>query len=325
MSSYDLLCVGNAITDLVAEVDSHFLERLNIVSGSMRLVSAEQMLEMQKQVQIKQISGGGSAANSAVIAARMGVKVAYLGKLADDKEGRDFTTSMIDEGIFFPTSPLSLKESIPTARCLVVVTPDKQRTMFTYLGACVEFSLKDISPQLIKDSKIIYLEGYLFDKPEAKDAFWHSASLAKKAGNKVALTLSDVFCVQRHKQEFREFIKENIDILFANEAEFYALYDVKTEQEILEYLKEDVSLSVVTCGEKGAIILEDGQRHDVPAQKVFVRDTTGAGDAFAAGFLAAYLKGQGGRSAACYGHRAASHVIGHFGGRPDKNFFFKIE
>lgn len=325
MTDYDLLCVGNAIIDLIAEVDFDFLKKWHVPAGSMTLIDAETMLKIQKDVQIKQVSGGGSAANTAVIAAEMGLKLAYLGKVAADKEGEDFSRDLAEKNIFFPSDRMSLRENIPTARCLIVVTPDKQRTMFTYLGACVEFSLQDISPSLVEKARMIYLEGYLFDKKEAKDAFRKIASLAHQAKNRVALTLSDVFCVARHRQEFHEFIKGHVDILFANQAELYALYEWKREEDFSSEALRDIPLIVMTCGEEGAVIFEYGKKiSQTEAEKTSVIDTTGAGDAFAAGFLSAFLSGEKEDIAASYGHKAASHVISHFGGRPAQDFSLKV-
>lgn len=314
-SACDLVCVGNAIVDMLAGVEPSVLEEFNAVAGSMMLIDAPMLAKLQQKVTIKQISGGGSAANTAVMAARMGLKTAYLGKVASDHAGKEFAADLKKEGVFFPSVPLA-GDTTPTACCVVLVTPDGQRTMFTYLGACVEFTPEDVPEETVKQAAITYLEGYLFDKPHAQKAFYRAAHLAHQAGRKLALSLSDVFCIQRHYKEFRLLVAQEVDILFANEAEILALYDVDTIEQAIKYAGKDTNLAVITRGGKGALVVEGDQVSEVPAGPVQVVDTTGAGDAFAAGFLAGYSRGKSVQDAARLGNAAAGAVITHFGARP---------
>lgn len=320
---YDLLCVGNAIVDVLATVSAELLQELGAAPGSMTLIDAPTMAQIEQRIHVEQVAGGGSAANSAVVAARMGAKTAYLGKVAADKAGEDFTADMARQGIAFPSVPLAGDGTIPTARCIVLITPDGQRTMFTYLGACVEFTPQDVVADVVADSAITYLEGYLFDRPQAQEAFYQAAKLAHEAGRKVSLTLSDSFCIQRHQAAFRSFVAESVDILFANEAEILALYETEDFDAALKALSGDVALGVVTRGEKGAVVQAGGTRHDVPTEPVKVVDTTGAGDAFAAGFLAGYSRKHSLVDCAALGNRVAGHVITRLGGRPDEGFTLK--
>ncbi|MCX5614892.1 adenosine kinase [Bombella saccharophila] len=320
---YDLLCIGNAIVDVLATVTPELLAEFGAAPGSMTLIDAATMAKLEQRIHIEHVAGGGSAANSAVVAARMGAKTAYLGKVAADKAGEDFTADLRKQGIDVPSTPLAAGEAIPTARCIVLITPDGQRTMFTYLGACVEFTPHDVLENIVAESAITYLEGYLFDRPQAQEAFYQAARLAHKAGRKVSLTLSDSFCIQRHQAAFRDFVAESVDILFANEAEILALYETETLDDALKALSHDVALGVVTRGEKGAVIQAGEERHDVPTKPVKLVDTTGAGDAFAAGFLAGYSRHHSLVESARLGNEAAGHVIARLGGRPGADFALK--
>ncbi|MUG79989.1 adenosine kinase [Bombella sp. ESL0380] len=320
---YDLLCIGNAIVDVLATVSSEMLAEFGATPGSMTLIDAPTMARIEQRIRVEQVAGGGSAANSAVVAARMGTKTAYLGKVAADRAGEEFTSDMKAQGIAFPSVPLAGEEGIPTARCIVLITPDGQRTMFTYLGACVEFTPQDVMADVVSGSAITYLEGYLFDRPQAQEAFYQAARLAHEAGRKVALTLSDAFCIQRHQAAFRSFVSESVDILFANEGEILALYETEDFDKALKALSGDVALGVVTRGEKGAVVQAGATRHDVPTKPVKVVDTTGAGDAFAAGFLAGYGRKRSLVECATLGNEAAGHVIARLGGRPDEGFALK--
>lgn len=324
---YDLLCVGNAIVDMLAYVDTDVVTDLGATPGSMTLIDTPTMEKIQKRIAIEHVSGGGSAANTAVVAARMGVRTGYLGKVADDKAGQDFTHDLKAQQISFPSQSLREgdgKEAVPTARCIVLVTPDGQRTMFTYLGACVEFTPEDVQEDSVTQSAVTYLEGYLFDRPHAQEAFYRAAELAHKAGRKTALTLSDMFCVQRHHGAFRQLVKDSIDILFANEMEILALYETATLDDALAQAAQDVALVVVTRGGDGAVVQRADERHDVPTQPVKVVDTTGAGDAFAAGFLAGYSRDKALPECAELGNKAAAAVITRLGARPDASFDLKV-
>ncbi|MXV43805.1 adenosine kinase [Saccharibacter sp. 17.LH.SD] len=320
---YDLLCVGNAIVDMLASVTVDKVTELGAVPGSMTLIDTPTMENLQKTITVEHVAGGGSAANTAVVAARMGIRSGYLGKVAKDQAGDDFTDDLKAQKIAFPSRPLEASHGsdvIPTARCIVLVTPDGQRTMFTYLGACVEFTPDDVQEEIVEQSAVTYLEGYLFDRPRAQEAFHRAAELAHKAGRKTALTLSDTFCVQRHRDAFRQLVAESIDILFANEAEIQALYETERLDDALVQAARDTALVVVTRGAAGAVVQSGSERFDVLTAPVKVVDTTGAGDAFAAGFLAGFARHKSLKECAELGNRAAGSVITRLGARPSEDF-----
>ncbi|MDF7673570.1 adenosine kinase [Acetobacteraceae bacterium ESL0709] len=325
-SSFDLLCIGNAIVDMTASVTPEILQEFDVVPGSMVLIDAETVQRLTQHVPIAQVCGGGSAANTVVVAAKMGLKAAFLGKVAADESGEDFAEDLKEQHIYFPSVPLGAAAGdpeIPTACCIVLVTPDGQRTMFTYLGACVEFAPDDVLGDVIADSAVTYLEGYLFDRAKAQSAFYESARLAHLAGRKVALTLSDSFCVDRHRADFRKFVQESVDILFANENEILSLYETEDLDSALAQAASETGIVAVTRGDKGAVIMAD-QRYDVPTDSVNVVDTTGAGDAFAAGFLAGYTRGQDYKACARLGNQAAGIIITRLGARPTDDFPLKV-
>ncbi|HYZ63795.1 MAG TPA: adenosine kinase, partial [Acetobacteraceae bacterium] len=220
---FDLLGIGNAIVDVVASCEDDFLSRHDMRKGTMRLISAEQAETLYAAMPQGQESSGGSAANTCAVAAGLGAKVAFLGKVADDQLGAVFRHDITAAGVHYPTPPLT--DAAPTARCLILVTPDAQRTMNTYLGACVDFAPADLDEDAIRDSAVTYLEGYLFDPPQAQAAFRRAAEVAHAAGRQVALSLSDAFCVDRHRDAFRDLVRGHVDILFANEAEICSLYE----------------------------------------------------------------------------------------------------
>jgi fructokinase len=261
-----------------------------------------------------QESSGGSAANTCAVAAALGARVAYLGKVADDQLGKVFSHDIGAIGVHFPSAPLS--GGAPTARCLILVTPEGQRTMNTFLGACVTFGEVDVDTALVGDAAVTYLEGYLFDPPEAQRAFRRAAAAAHAAGRQVALTLSDPFCVDRHRAAFLELVKQDVDILFANEAEVTSLYEENTLEAAAERARGDVALAALTRSEAGSVILRGAEMVEIAAEPTRVVDTTGAGDAYAAGFLAGLTAGRSlpvcGRLASI----AAAEVISHYGARP---------
>jgi fructokinase len=311
---FDILGIGNAIVDVVAPTDDAFLSKHDMRKGGMALVDADSAERIYAALPAGQESSGGSAANSCAVAALLGAKVAFLGKVADDQLGAVFRHDITAAGVHFPTHALA--GGAPTARCLIAVTPDGQRTMNTFLGACVAFGEADVDTDLVASSAVTYLEGYLFDPPAAQAAFRLAASAAHKAGRQVALSLSDAFCVDRHRDGFRRFVKEDVDILFANEAEVCSLYEVNSFEEAVEAARADVALAALTRSEAGSVIVQEQATVTVKAEPAQVVDTTGAGDAYAAGFLFGLT---GKRSlAACgrLGSIAAAEVIGHFGARP---------
>ncbi|WP_149537063.1 adenosine kinase [Siccirubricoccus phaeus] len=316
--SLDILGIGNAIVDVLARAEDGFLERENLAKGAMRLIGAEQADSLYAKMGPGVESSGGSAANTCAVAAALGARVGFLGKVADDALGQVFAHDIRAAGVHFPTAPLKAKGEgyAPTARCLILVTPDAQRTMNTYLGACVQFSAADVDPAEVARARVLYLEGYLFDPPAAQAAFYEAARIAHQAGRQVAISLSDAFCVERHRQAFLRFVREEADILFANQSELAALYETEDFAAAARLAAADVGLAALTRSEQGSIILAGEERHAVPAAPVKVVDTTGAGDAYAAGFLAALTRGLPLPECGRWGSVAAAEVISHFGARP---------
>ncbi len=311
---FDILGIGNAIVDVVTTAEDDFLSRYELHKGSMRLISAEEAESLYGAMPPGQESSGGSAANTCAVAAGLGARVAFLGKVADDELGEVFRHDITAAGVHYPTAPLL--GAAPTARCLIVVTPDAQRTMSTYLGACAGFEPADLDEALIAESRVTYLEGYLFDPPLAQAAFLRAAELAHAAGRQVALSLSDAFCVDRHRALFLDFVREHTDILFANEAEICSLYEENAFEAAAARVAQDVGLAALTRSQAGSVVLRGQERVAVPAEPARVIDTTGAGDAYAAGFLAAHVREFGLHSCARLGSLAAAAVIGEFGARP---------
>jgi fructokinase len=302
---FDIVGIGNAIVDVVSPAGHDFLSRHDMHPGSMALIDAARADALYAAMPPGQESSGGSAANTCAVAAALGARVAYLGKVADDDLGRVFARDIAAAGVHFPSVPL--QGGAPTARCLILVTPEGQRTMNTFLGACVAFGEHDVDATLIADGAVLYLEGYLFDPPAAQAAFRAAARAARVAGRQVALSLSDAFCVNRHRDAFRGLLAD-VDILFANEAEICALYEANDFVDAAEAVRADVALAALTRSEAGSLILRGDERVEVPAEPTQVIDTTGAGDAYTAGH----------DLAACgrLGSLAAAEIISHYGARP---------
>jgi fructokinase len=311
---YDVLGIGNAIVDVVARTDDVFLSRHDMHKGSMTLIDADTAEAIYAAMPPGQESSGGSAANTCAVAAALGARVAYLGNVADYQLGGVFRHDMRAIGVHFPSSALS--GGAPTARCLILVTPEGQRTMNTFLGACVRFGEADVDTALVGDAAVTYLEGYLFDPPEAQRAFRRAAAAAHAAGRQVALSLSDAFCVDRHRAAFLELVKQDVDILFANEAEVTSLYEENSFEAAAEAARRDVALAALTRSEAGSVILRGGETVEIAAQPTQVVDTTGAGDAYAAGFLAGLTSGRSLPVCGKLASIAAAEVISHFGARP---------
>jgi fructokinase len=314
MARFDVLGIGNAIVDVVAQANDAFLSKHDMRKGGMALIDATRAESLYAAMPPGQESSGGSAANTCAVAAALGARVAYLGKVADDQLGAVFRHDITAAGVHFPSAPLV--GGAPTARCLILVTPDGQRTMNTYLGACVGFTEADVDAALVADSAVLYLEGYLFDPPAAQAAFRRAAAAAHAAGRQVALSLSDPFCVDRHRAEFRALVRHEVDILFANEVEITSLYEVNAFEDAMEAARRDVELAVLTRSEAGSVILRGAEIVSVPAEPTQVVDTTGAGDAYAAGFLAGLTSGRLLSVCGRLGSIAAAEMISHYGARP---------
>jgi sugar/nucleoside kinase (ribokinase family) len=315
-SRLDVVGIGNAIVDVIANADDAFLIRHALDKGAMRLIDEETAERLYGEMGPGLECSGGSAANTMVALAGLGGRAAYIGKVKDDTLGRVFAHDIRASGVVFDSA--FANSGAATARCLILVTPDAQRTMNTYLGASTDFGPDDLQPTLIAASKITYLEGYLWDKPAAKQAFRHAVSHAHNNGRKVALSLSDPFCVDRHRADFLALIKEDVDILFANEAELRSLYEVDEFDLALQRVRGHCEVAALTRSEKGAVVVSGEELHVIDAAPVSrVVDTTGAGDFYAAGFL--YGLAHGFDLARCgrLGALAAAEVIRHFGARPE--------
>ncbi|MEO1660091.1 MAG: adenosine kinase [Pseudomonadota bacterium] len=313
---YDVVGLGNAIVDVISTQDDAFLDQWGILKDAMNLIEADRADALTKASVNALETSGGSGANTIAGLASFGGKGAYIGKVADDRLGEVFKTDMQNGGVLFDTAPLV--GGAATARSIIFVTPDGKRSMNTYLGASVEFSPSDVDKATVEAGNILYLEGYLFDKDVAKSAFVHAAEIAHAAGRKVSLTLSDSFCVDRHRDSFRQLIRTQVDILFANEEELLSLYETRDFDAAIEQLRSETGLAAVTRGEKGSVIIGEGDPITVPAEPVSdVVDTTGAGDQYAAGFLFGVARGLPLATCAKLGHIAAAEVISHYGPRPE--------
>lgn len=319
---FDVLGIGNAIVDVLARCENNFLSDNNLPKGHMRLIDTAEADRLYDVMGPAIEISGGSAANSMAGLASFGGKSAFIGKVADDHLGEVFGHDLRAAGVTYETPAASEPERQPTARCMIFVTPDGERTMNTFLGTSVELGMKELDQQMIKDASVTYLEGYLFDPPEAKEAFVEAARIASEAGRKVALSLSDGFCVDRHRATFRTLIASGIDILFANEDELLSLYETENFDKACRSVRAECDLVAVTRGAMGSVIITPDERIIVPAEPVReVLDTTGAGDLYAAGFLYGYALDHDltrcGRLAAL----AASEIISHMGARPEHNLF----
>ncbi|MFM7607633.1 MAG: adenosine kinase [Alphaproteobacteria bacterium] len=312
--SLDILGIGNAIVDVLARAEDSFLEEHGMAKGGMALIGTDQAEAIYAAMGPGLESSGGSAANTCAVAAGLGAKVGYLGKVADDGLGQVFRHDITAAGVAFPTPPLA--GGAPTARCLILVSPDGQRTMNTFLGACVTFGEADLDQAAIASARIVYLEGYLFDPPAAQAAFRAAARIAHQAGRQVAITLSDPFCVGRHRAAFRAFIREEADIVFANEAEICALYETEDFDTAAEAVRAEVAIAALTRSERGSRIIAGAETHEISAEPTKLVDSTGAGDAYAAGFMAALTRGLPLAESGRWGSIAAAEVISHFGARP---------
>ncbi|MGY6532563.1 adenosine kinase [Glycocaulis sp.] len=312
---YDVTGVGNAIVDVIASADDAFLARHTIEKGAMTLIDEARAKELYAAMGPGQEVSGGSAANTLAGIASLGGRGAYIGKVADDQLGEIFGHDLRAAGVDYSTAPL--QNGPATARCLILVTPDAQRSMNTFLGASTLFSKGDVDAERIAAAEITYLEGYLYDRDEAKAAFVEAARIARSAGRKVALTLSDPFCVDRHRDSFRDLVANHVDVIFANEAELKSLYLTEDFDAALASVRAETRIAAITRSEKGAIITSGSDTVAVPADAIEkLVDTTGAGDLFAAGFLLGLARGAGLETCARLGVMAAGEVITHVGARP---------
>jgi sugar/nucleoside kinase (ribokinase family) len=314
---FDVLGIGNAIVDVLARTDDDFLARQKMHKGAMQLIDETQAARIYDAMGPAVEVSGGSAANTIVGAASFGARTAFVGKVKDDELGGVFAHDIRAAGVTFTTPPASAGPS--TARCYVLVTPDGERTMNTFLGAAQDLHPNDIDADAVAAAQIIYLEGYLWDPPRAKEAFLKAAKIAHDAERDVALTLSDAFCVDRYRAEFLDLIRNGtVDLVFANERELHSLYETGDFDSALNALRNDARLAVVTRSEKGCLVVSREETAAVPASPIDrLVDATGAGDLFAAGFLVGLSRGADNRTAARLGALAAAEVIQHLGARPE--------
>lgn len=312
---FDVVGVGNALVDIIAHTGDDILHREGLVKGSMALVDTDRALHLHRLVAPAIEMSGGSAANTMCGIASLGGRAAYVGKVGADDLGDVFGHDLTAVGVSF--HPGERFGDHPTGRCIVMVTPDAQRTMNTYLGVSSLLGPEDLDETVIAAGAVVYLEGYLFDREDAKAAFRRAARLAHDAGRLVALTLSDPFCVERHREDFLELVADEIDVLFGNEEELLSLYRTDTLEAAVARVREDCPLAAITLGARGSLVITPDDLVEIAPHPVdAVLDTTGAGDLYAAGFLFGLTRGESRERCGWYGSLAASEVISHLGPRP---------
>jgi sugar/nucleoside kinase (ribokinase family) len=311
---FDVTAIGNAIVDVIAQADDALLAAHNLPKGAMSLIDADRAEKLYAIMGPGKEASGGSAGNTIAGIAMLGGRTAYIGKVADDQLGRIFTHDIRAAGVTYDTP--ALVGGVPTARSLIFVTPDAQRTMQTFLGACTQLGPEDINTGYITSSQVVYMEGYLWDLPRAKQAMLDAAMKGKESGVKVSLTLSDAFCVARFRDEFLQLAEKYVDILFANESEILSLYQTDDFDEALQRVRNHCEIAALTRSEKGSVVVNGDEVHVIDAVKgVTVVDTTGAGDAYAAGFLYAYTQGLSLKTCGRLGGAMAAQVISQYGPR----------
>jgi sugar/nucleoside kinase (ribokinase family) len=312
----DVVGIGNALVDILSHESHEFVAAQGLTPGAMTLIDTERAEALYAAMGPAVEISGGSAASTLVGVSLFGGSAAFVGRVADDELGRVFGHDIRAAGVEFRAKPASGGE--PSGRCLIIVTPDAQRTMNTYLGASAQLGPADVDHELVARAQVLYLEGYLWDEPDAKAAYRLAARTAHDAGNRVAFTLSDSFCVDRHRDEFLDLVESEVDVLFANEAEITSLYQVDEFDDALQRVQHHCEIAALTRSERGAVIVARDEVHVVDAHPVAaVVDTTGAGDQFAAGFLFGLTHGYHLGTAARLGALAAAEVIGHLGARPE--------
>ncbi len=316
-----IICIGNALVDSLTQIEESKINELNLNKARMTLVDKERsnflLLNMENPI----YEAGGSAANTAYWISQLGGEVGFIGKISNDELGKQFKSSLNSSGLKDFT--VYEEEDNQTGLCAIFITPDGERTMNTYLGAGEYLSIEDLNIDSISDAKILYMEGYLWDKPSSKEAFLHAAKLNKKSGGINAISLSDVFCVDMHRDSFKDFIKSDIDYVFCNEDELNSLFELNDINKSIENFEEtfcDVKQLICTLGSDGVLIYDDGEKHTFSATEADVVDKTGAGDFFAGGYLFGLQKGLSLNESAEIANRSAAHVISEIGVRPKKSF-----
>jgi sugar/nucleoside kinase (ribokinase family) len=315
-SAFDVLGIGNAIVDVISHADEAFLQKHALAKGSMMLIDEARAETLYAAMGPGVEVSGGSCGNTMAGIASLGGKGAYFGKVKKDQLGEVFTHDLRSIGVAFDTPQAT--QGPATARCLILVTPDAQRTMNTYLGACTGLGPSDIDTKVVAAAQVTYVEGYLWDEPEAKKAVLKAFDAAHAAGRLVSITLSDSFCVDRYRDEFRSLVRDKIDILFGNEAEIKSLYQVDSFEQAVEAVRKEAKIAALTRSEKGSVVIKGSETHAVPAAPISkLVDTTGAGDLYASGFLYGFTRGKPLAECARLGGIAAAEIISHVGPRPE--------
>ena len=314
-AEFDVVGIGNALVDVIAHAPDSFVDHHGLVKGAMDLVDADRAVQLYEALGSAVEMSGGSAANTMCGVASFGGRAAYIGKVTDDDLGQVFGHDLLAVGVQF--RPGGHLNDVPTGRCIIVVTPDAERTMNTFLGASSLLGVDDVDDRAVASGKLLYMEGYLFDRDEAKSAFRYAAGVAHDAGGMVSLTLSDSFCVDRHRNDFRALVSDEVDLLFGNDAELISLYETDTFDQAIAELRRHCQFAAITTGADGSVIITGDDVIRVRAQPVRrVVDTTGAGDLYAAGFLYGVTSGLPLPECGRLGSIAASEVISHVGPRP---------
>jgi sugar/nucleoside kinase (ribokinase family) len=315
MTRFDVVAIGNALVDVLSHEDDDFVARMSLERGATTMVDAARSEEIYREMGPATEVSGGSAANTAAGVASFGGRAAFVGRVADDSFGKIFVHDLRNAGVTFESH--FSDNDLPTGRCLVIVTPDAQRTMCTYLGTASALDPEYIDGHVIGNTSVTYLEGYLWDQPEAKAAIRKAAELAHEGGQRVALTLSDPFCVERHRDEFTRLIERDVDILFANEHEILSLYQLDSFDDALQRVRGVCEVAALTRGPRGSIIVAGDEVHVIDAHPTQVVDTTGAGDLYAAGFLYGFTHDRPLQVCGRLASLAAAEVISHLGARPE--------
>ena len=311
----DVVGIGNALVDVLSHEDDDFVDQHDLVRGAMTLIDTERAEHLYAAMGPGIEVSGGSVANSMAGVASFGGRAAYMGRVFEDQLGTVFGHDLRAQGVTYRTKPAT--DGPPTGRSLIIVTSDGQRTMNTYLGSSEFFGPGDVDVDLVRGAAVTLLEGYLFDRPSSQEAYWLASKIATDAGRKVALSLSDLFCVERHHDDFLSLVRERVDILFANETEACALWGCDEVETAVERARAEVGIACITLGEKGSVIVSGSETHEIPCYPTEVVDTTGAGDLYAAGMLYGYTAGRPLPECGRLGGLAASEIIGHIGARPE--------
>ncbi|WP_343117148.1 adenosine kinase [Ostreiculturibacter nitratireducens] len=313
---YQVVGIGNAIVDVLSQTDDHFLDHMGIEKGIMQLIERERAETLYGAMRQRTEAPGGSVANTLAGLGNLGLKTAFIGRVRDDTLGRFYAKSLELEGTDFPNAPVP-DGSLPTSRSMIFVTPDGERSMNTYLGISADLGPEDVAEDVAGDAEFLFLEGYLFDKDKGKEAFLKAARACHKGGGKAGIALSDPFCVDRHRADFRRLVRDEMDYVIGNQHEWMSLYE--TDNLSLALAQAQAECSVVVCTRSGedVVLIRDGERAEVPVHRVVPVDATGAGDQFAAGFLYGLATGLNLKTAGHMGTIAASEVISHFGARPE--------